>query len=294
MIARRSVLGASLAAPFVATARAAAPARVVCVGSALTECVFALGEGDRLIAVDSSSRFPARAATLPQIGYMRSLPTEGIASLAPDLLLLSDEAGPPDAVAVLRATGLPMRIVHDGAGPGAAETKVRAVGDALGRGAEAAAMADAIAADWATLDAPLAAVRRRPKAIFVLSVQRGAPLVSGEDTHADAALRAAGAENAVRAWRGYRPLSAEAAASLAPDVVVMMDFSVGEAGGADAVFGAPALAVTPAARTRRLVAMDPRTLNFGPRAAWSRHALARSLHPGLALPAPPERPWTAG
>lgn len=291
MIPRRAALATPLA--LVARAARAAPSRIVCVGSALTECVFALGDGARLVAVDSSSRFPPQAASLPQVGYMRALPTEGIASLSPDLLLLSDEAGPPGAVAVLHATGLPLRVVRDGAGPGAAEAKLRAVGEALGRAAEAEGIAATFAADWAALDAPLASSRRRPRAIFVLSVARGAPLASGEGTHADAVLRAAGAENVLRGFNGYRPLSAEAAAALAPDVVLMMDFSIAEAGGAASVLRAPALAVTPAAAAGRIVAVDPRFLNFGPRAAHVRLALARDLHPGLTLPTLPERPWTA-
>ncbi|MCK8785755.1 ABC transporter substrate-binding protein [Roseomonas sp. NAR14] len=272
-------------------ARAAA-GRVVCIGAALTECVFALGEGPHLVARDSSSRFPAAALALPDIGYMRALPPEGIASLSPDLVILSEEAGPAEAVAVLRATGLPMRTLPDGAGPGAAEAKLRGVGAALGRDAEP--VARQVAADWAMLDAPLAGLRARPRVLFVLSLARGAPLVSGEGTHADAAIAAAGGVNPVRGWRGYRPLSAESAATLAPDVILMMDFALQEAGGAAAVFATPALAVTPAARAGRVVALDGGLmLGFGPRAAHGRRALAALLHPDAALPPLPERPWTA-
>ena len=287
---------ALLAAPFLLAARPlrAAPARVVCVGGALTECAFALGAGDRVVAVDTTSLFPPAARGLPSIGYMRALPTEGMVALRPDLLLLSDEAGPATAIEVLRAARLPIRTVPDGAGGPAAVAKLRAVAEALELPADPPAAA--LAEDWAALDAPVAALPGRPpRVMFLLSAASGAPVVSGTATHADAAIRAAGAVNAVQGYAGYRPLSAEMAATLAPEVVLMMDHALEGAGGAEAIFRLPALAVTPAAATRRVVAMDGAfLLNFGPRAALSRRALALALRPGASLPVLPDRPWLRG
>jgi len=269
----------------------ATPGRIVSVGGALTETVFALGAGPRVIAVDSTSRYPAPAAALPQIGYMRSLPTEGIVGLSPDLLLLSKDAGPAEVVQVLRTAGMPIAAIEDGAGPDAAPAKVRAVAAALG--AEGEALARAIAADWASLDAPIVALRARPKVLFVLSLARGAPLVSGRGSHAEAMIHAAGGVNPVGGFEGYRPLSAEAAAMLAPDVILMMDHALAEAGGPAAALRVPALAVTPAAQNGRVIAFDGAfLLNFGPRAGHARRALAEALH-GPAIPPLPERPWTA-
>jgi len=229
---------------------------------------------------------------LPQIGYMRSLPTEGIAALSPDLVLLSSEAGPADAVAVLRAARLAVWTIEDAAGPGAAEAKIRGVSEALGRDGEP--LARTVAADWAALDASIAAVARRPRVLFVLSLARGAPLVSGEGTHADAAIAAAGGINPMRGWRGYRPLSAESAAALAPGIIVMMDHVLAEAGGPEAALRSPALAATPAARSGRLLGLDAAfMLGFGPRAAHARLVLARLLHPDARYADLPERPWTA-
>lgn len=292
-LSRRSLLaGPAILLQAVPRRGLAGSGRVVCVGGALTESAFALGQGDRVIAVDTTSLFPAAALGLPRIGYLRSLPTEGILSLSPDLLLLSDEAGPPGAVAVLRAARLPVFTVADRAGPGAAEAKLAAVGAALG--ADATAIAAAMAGDWQLLDLPIAAVRSPPRVLFVLSLARGAPLVSGGGTHADAAITAAGGVNVVHQWQGYRPLSAESAASLAPDIILFMAHVLEEIGGPAVAAQATALAVTPAVRAGRVVALDgPLMLGFGPRAAAGRAALAALLLPDLALPRLPERPWTA-
>jgi iron complex transport system substrate-binding protein len=291
---RRGLLAAAALLPTAAGAQGAGQSagRIACVGSALTEMVCALGAGTRLLAVDSSSLFPPAIRGLPKLGYYRALPTEGLIGLSPDLLLLSDEAGPAEAVAVLRAAGLKITTVRDGAGPGAAEAKARAVGAALGL--DAAPLASAIAADRAVLDAPLAAVARRPRVLFILSLARGVPLVAGRDTHADSAIADAGGVNCITSWAGYRPLSAEGALGLAPDAILLMDHALAEAGGVAGVLAVPSLALTPAGRAGRVISMDgPYLLNFGPRSAHVRRELASRLHPGMSLPALPERPWTA-
>ncbi len=295
MIPRRWLLPAAIGATAgVAAARAGRgeppPRRVVAAGGSVTEVVCALGAGDRLVAVDSTSRFPEAVGALPRIGYLRALAPEGLMGLGADLLLLSDEAGPPQALAVLRAAGAPVRLVPDRPGGDGVAEKIGAVAGALGL--EGGPLAAAFTADWRALDAAVAALRP-VRAIFVLSVARGAPLVSGAGTHADAALRAAGAVNAVRGFEGYRPLSAEAAAGLAPEAVVMMEHALAEAGGLEAVLRVPALAVTPAAAARRVVALEGSyMLGFGPRAAHARRDLAALLHPRAALPALPARAWT--
>ncbi|MBU8537628.1 heme/hemin ABC transporter substrate-binding protein [Falsiroseomonas tokyonensis] len=283
---RRALLGLAATLPLAARA---AERRLVTVGGAVTETVFALGAGSQVAAVDSTSLFPAPVRALPQVGYLRSLAPEGLISLNPDLLLLSDEAGPPQAIAVLRAAGAPVALIPDGAGAAAVPRKILAIAQALGL--EGRPLAEAVADDWARLDAPVAALRP-VRAIFVLSAARGAPLVSGRGTHADALLGAVGAENVLRDFTGYRPLSAEAAALLAPEAIVMMQHALAEAGGVDAVLRTTALAVTPAAAARRVMAVDGAyALGFGPRAAHARRDLAALLHPRANLPSLPARPW---
>ncbi|ONG41722.1 hypothetical protein BKE38_29890, partial [Pseudoroseomonas deserti] len=201
MIARRALLAAAgLAA---AAPAAAAPRRVVAVGGALTEAVYALGAGESLVAVDTTSLYPRAAAALPQIGYLRALPPEGILSLAPDLLLLSGDAGPPQVVDVLRAGGLTLAVIPDGAGIAAVGQKIAAVGAALGRAPRAADLARSVAADWAALDAAAAAVATPLPVLFIIGLGRGVPLVAGRGTHADALVAAAGGRNVTQAFQGF-------------------------------------------------------------------------------------------
>ena len=82
--------------------RAAGPQRIVSAGGDITEIIYQLGAGDRVIGLDSTSNFPADAAEKAQIGYIRNLAAEGILSLDPDILIAAHDAGPPPAVEQLR------------------------------------------------------------------------------------------------------------------------------------------------------------------------------------------------
>src|SRR3546814_19412545 len=53
--------------------RAEAGGGIVSVGGAVTEIVYALGQEDRLLAVDTTSLYPAATGELPNVGYMRQL-----------------------------------------------------------------------------------------------------------------------------------------------------------------------------------------------------------------------------
>jgi hypothetical protein len=65
----------------------ARPARIVTIGGPVTEAVFALGAGGRVIAVDVTSTYPAAVAALPKVGYQRALSAEGLLALDPELVV---------------------------------------------------------------------------------------------------------------------------------------------------------------------------------------------------------------
>lgn len=283
---RRRALLAALAAPVVARGAAM---RVVCVGGAITECVFALGQGARVVAVDSTSRFPAPVLDLPRIGYMRALPPEGVVSLRPDLVLASSDAGPEPAIAVLRAAGVNLVIVPDRAGVEGVAGKLAAVGAALG--VDAAPVIAAFREDAAALDPWLAPASRR-RVVFVLSLARGAPMVSGRNTGASAMIQWSGGVNAIEGFEGYKPLSAEAAIDAAPEIIMVMAHSLAEMGGEAAILASPQLAHTPAARARKFFAIDGSyAIGWGPRAAHARRDVAHGFGIG-PLPMLPARAWT--
>ncbi|RYF84766.1 MAG: hypothetical protein EON98_08320 [Chitinophagaceae bacterium] len=65
--------------------------RIVSLSKHLTEMMYALGEGHRLVAVDLSSTYPDSAKFLNTVGYHRALNPEGIIAMNPDLVIHSND-----------------------------------------------------------------------------------------------------------------------------------------------------------------------------------------------------------
>ncbi|MFN3260015.1 MAG: hemin ABC transporter substrate-binding protein [Pikeienuella sp.] len=274
---RAALALALLAAPV------AAAERVVIAGGDLAEIAFALGAGERVVGVDSTATYPPEAMTLPQIGYLRRLSAEGVLSLAPDLLILAPDAGPDVALTQIEAAGAEILKGPDAPGAAGIAEKIRFVGAALGRVPEAEALAAETEAALASVAEKVARLPERPRVLFILHLQGGAPLVGGEGTSADEIIRLAGAENAAADVEGFRPMGREGMIAVAPDVILMMESRADAAGGLDAVLASPDIAATPAGQAGRAVAMDGmKLLGFGPRTPEAIAELARLLQPEAA------------
>lgn len=274
------------------TVTVADASRIVSVGGAVTEVLYALGAGDRIVAVDLTSTFPAAANDKPKVGYMRALSAEGVLSLGPTVILAIEDSGPPEVIDVLEQASVPFVLVpkaHDAAGVAAS---IRLIADAVGESEKGAALADAVAGDLATVEAMLARIAERRRAVFVLGIGGGAPTVAGSGTAAADMFALARVENALAGAEGYQPASDEATVAAAPDAVVLMADRSHHLSD-EQVLAMPAFAGTPAAAGRRLIRMSGGyLLNFGPRTAHAARDLAAAVYPELALPELPSRPWT--
>ena len=275
-------LGA-MAAAAALPARAQTPPRIVSVGSALTEIVYALGAEGLLVGVDTTSQYPAAAQALPQVGYMRALSAEGVLSLKPTLVIATTAAGPATTLDQLRATGVEVIVLPDLYDYDSVIAKIAAVGRVTGKLAEAEAMIARGRGDMAALTARLAKATGKPRVLFLLSMGGGAPQAAGRDTAADGIIRLAGGANAIDGYAGYRPLTPEAVIASRPDVVLVTRQTAQAMGGAQAVLDQPALRQTPAGRAGKVLEFDTLLLlGFGPRTPQAALELAMALHPELA------------
>ncbi len=266
--------------------------KIVSIGGAVTEILFALGLGERVVGIDLTSTYPPEARDLPQVGYMRALSPEGVLSLAPDLVVAVEGSGPPDAIEVLERASVPFVLVPEAYDAESAVRKIRFIADLLGVSEKGEDVVAALQADLGALEGIRARIAERRKAIFVLGMSTGAPLVAGEHTAANGIFALAGVDNALSGFTGYKPASDEAAMGASPDAVVIMA-ERGHELTPDVVFAAPAFAGTPAARDGRLVALSGSyMLNFGPRTAHAARDLIAAVYPELAVPELPARPWT--
>lgn len=256
--------------------------RLVTVGGAVTEIVFDLGLGDRVIARDTTSYFPAEVNKLPDIGYMRALSPEGVLSVNPSAILIIEGSGPKETLDVLDKASVPVVTVPEGYDSAAIVEKIMTVGKALNVEAKARELADKVGADVDAAAAKAAKVpaAERKRVLFVLTVTNGKIMAAGAHTAANGILELAGAVNATGGFQGYKPLNDEAVVEARPDVILMMEHG-SPAVSDDELLTNAAIALTPAGKGRKIVRMSSLTLlGFGPRTADAIRTLSKSLYGG--------------
>ncbi|KAB7782741.1 heme/hemin ABC transporter substrate-binding protein [Methylorubrum populi] len=285
-LSRRAMLAALLGVGLASRpARAVSPGmRIASLGGAVTEILYRLGAGPRIAIVDTTSVYPAEALReKPNAGYLRALSAEGLLSVGPDLVIAAEGAGPPAVLEQIREAGIPVAIIAERHTAEGVLEKIRSVGHQVGLEAEAEVLSRAVGTSFAALGERRARIARPARALVVLSLANGRVMAGGRDSTADGILALAGLRNAADGLTGFKPISDEAIIAAAPEVVIVMS-NGGHALTADTVFAeGTALAQTPAAAKRALVAMDGLALlGFGPRTPESAEALMRAAYPERA------------
>lgn len=263
---------------------AATPRRIVSIGGAITETLYALGAQRELVGVDTTSLYPASARQLPSVGYARQLSAEGVLSLQPTLVVAGEEAGPPAVLRSLEAARVPLVVLggqHRFAGVLERTLRLSAL---CGREAAGAALAQSLREHWQSARDRVAghvkaASGAAPRVMFILSHAGTQLRVAGRDTAADAMIGYSGGANVFAdGFTGYKPLTPEAAVAGAPQVIVTTEQGLEAVGGIDALLKSPGLAQTPAGRARRVVGLDALLLlGFGPRMPMATLALTDAL-----------------
>lgn len=290
MTSRRAVLaglgagGALLLSKGGAQAQSRAYTSIVSVGGAVTETLFALGLGNKLRAVDTTSTYPASALQLPKVGYLRQLSAEGILALKPDLVLLSGEAGPAAAVEHMKTAGVALRQIDIGRSPLGVVSMIEAIGSATGEVEAAGALAATVTDQFNLLDAALPSVERK-SILLLLAAGNGPLLGAGTNTAASAMVDLACGELAFPDMQGYKAVSLEPVLAADPDWIVIPSHVAAALGGAKGVAALEVVARSRAGAEGRVAIIDSHyLLGFGPRAPQAAADLATLLYPNAAIP----------
>jgi len=271
------------------------PGRIVSIGGSVTEILYALGQEKRIVAVDTTSLYPASALKeKPNVGYLRQLSPEGVLGLSPTLVLASEGAGPKEAVNVIEAASIPFVHVPDRfTGEGIVE-KISLIAAATGRDQQGQCLVQSVEADLAAVAKMRAGVIRPARVVFILSFMNGRAMVAGKNTAADGIIRLAGAVNALSDFEGYKIVSDEALIAAQPDSVLAMERSNFRLT-ANEVFSHAAFSVSPAAAGKSFISMEGLyLLGFGPRTAKAARDLAHFLYPSLEAGALPSESKASG
>ncbi|MEJ5061786.1 MULTISPECIES: heme/hemin ABC transporter substrate-binding protein [unclassified Pseudomonas] len=282
--ARVAAICAGLLVSHLATA-AELPQRWVSAGGALSEWVVALGGESKLVGVDTTSQNPASLKALPSIGYQRQLSAEGVLSLRPQILVGTEEMGPPPVLSQIRSAGVQVELFSAQPDLSTLQGNLQHLGKLLGAEERAAQL---LGAYTQKLEQQKIRVTRAqltqpsPGVLLLLGHAGGKPLIAGKGTAADWLLQQAGGHN-LATHTGYKPFSNESLVSLDPAVLVFADRALtGEAARAALFKENPILASTRAARDGRVIELDPTLLvgGLGPRLPESLNKLTSGFFPG--------------
>ena len=254
-----------------------APARIVSLAPSATEILFALGAGDRIVATDDFSDYPAEAKALPKVGGSRTSP-EKIVALKPDLILAISSGNLP---AQLESLNQPL-FVFDPNDLEGVYRNIVGVGQLVGREQPARdVVADMRARISAVADKAKQA-SNKPKILHeVDSTDPARIYVAGPRNFIDSMITLCGGINvAADASAKFPRLSAEEIIARAPEVIVLADFRFGTT--PEIVMARPGWSSIPAVRSRAIYPIDDDLVSRpGPRLVLGFEAYARIIHPEL-------------
>ena len=259
------------------------PSRIVSIGGAITEILYALGLDDRIAGVDATSLYPPAALRdKPNVGYMRQLSAEGVLGLNPSVVFAMQGSGPAETMGVLEAAKVPLVLVPETFSEQGLLDKIKLVGHAMGMEARAACLTAAVSQDLAQLRDLRARVTKPVRVMFVMSLLNGRAMVAGRHTAANEIINLSGAVNAIDGYDGYKMINDEAIVAARPDVVLSIQRSRDTLEAA-AVYAHPTFVMTPVPANKTFISMEGLyLLGFGPRTAAAARDLSAKLYPALA------------
>jgi ABC-type Fe3+-hydroxamate transport system substrate-binding protein len=261
-------------------AAGAAPQRIVSLTPALTEILFAVGAGDRVVGVTRFCNYPPEARALPKVGGYVNPSVEAVLALRPDLVVVSPGPGNRDAALAVRRAGVRVEVVPAETLP-ESFSAIETIGEVCGRGAEARDLVAGLRARIETVRARVAAL---PKARALFVVQVDPIIAAGRDTLPSQLVAEAGGDNVIEAPR-YPRLGVESVAAANPDVILQsrMDVTAPDAH-TEMLFWKRWPSIPAVAAGRVVVLPDDVALRPGPRVADAVEELAGILHPDAAGP----------
>ncbi len=253
--------------------------RVVSLSGSITETLFTLGHGDKVVGIDVTSTYPAdQLGDVPRLGHVRNLNVEGVLSVQPDLILVNKEDAGLPAVVQLKQSNVEVLEIPQINQLDNGLQIARVLVEKLGGEAKLVALQNQLEEQKKELELLVASSEEKPRVLFIYARGAGNMMVAGKNTPAEAMIELAGGLNAVQEFEDFQALSAEGLVQAQPDVLLMFKSGLNSLGGAEQVFSITGMQETPAGKNKKVIAMDGLyLLGFTPRAGAAAIELAREL-----------------
>ncbi|MFE2724677.1 hemin ABC transporter substrate-binding protein [Kitasatospora sp. NPDC059327] len=260
--------------------------RIIPLNGSLAEIVFSLGLGPKVVARDVSTTFQ-QAAALPVITQAHDVSAEGVLSLHPTVVLADRSTGPAEAIAQIRAAGVPLIVLDDAKQLADIGPRIDTLAAGLGVPDAGQRLKERTERRITETRAALPTADRHPKVAFLyLRGSASVFLLGGPASGATSLIEAVGGEDAGKTAGlagDFTPLTSEALVKAAPDAILVMSKGLDSVGGVDGLLKLPGVAQTPAGLDRRVVSIeDGQLLSYGPRTPQVLREIADQLYPAAA------------
>jgi iron complex transport system substrate-binding protein len=253
--------------------------RIVCVSKQMTEYLFALGLGDKIVGIDLTSTYPPETKNLTTVGYHRHLSAEGIISLDPTVVIHQGDVAPPNVMPQLEKVGIPIKQYPAGSTLDSAKIVLKMVAHDYGVDSLADRLNKNLDTQLAKADSIVKKYPTKPRVMIIhFGQQRNQYFIMGTKGTANAMLTLAGGINAADTT-SFRDLSPEVILRSQPDVILATDFGFDKAGSKEKFMQLPGIALTPAAKNGKIYRIEEHDLvYFGPRTGENIVKIAELIH----------------
>ena len=259
----------------------AEPQRIVSLTPAVTEILFALGAGPRVVATTDFDDYPPEAVELPDVASFTAVDIEQIVGLEADLVIAGGNFfNPPESIVRLRSLGVPVIVVY---APtlDAVLTDIRVIGTAVGLGDEAAEMADAMQAGFDGV-AQASAAQPSPRTFYELDAT-SAIYTAADGSFIEQMIELAGGDPITTGSPTDFAIPLERLIEADPELILLGDAAYGVT--AEQVAERAGWDVMTAVRTGEIRPVNDLIVTRpGPRLVEGLRELALAIHPDLVLP----------
>ena len=199
---------------------AAKPQRIVSLMPSLTEILFALDEGERVVGVTDWCNYPTAAQQREKVGGIFNLNTESILALEPDLIVTGNSDALAETLSFLEGTGIPYLVV-DPQSLAEIEESITKIAKAIGSSAKGEAVVAEVRSGRAAMAEKVAAVAEADRPSVFVMIDTESLFTVGDGEFLSEVIAGAGGRNiAAGLGSGYFEMSEEKLFELDPEVIV--------------------------------------------------------------------------
>ncbi|MBW3468418.1 heme/hemin ABC transporter substrate-binding protein [Arthrospiribacter ruber] len=253
--------------------------KIITAGGTITEVVFELGFGEKIIATDITSTYPSSMQQLPSIGYRNQIKAEGILALGPDIILAEEGYLSNDVVNQLKESGIAIKFFKKPVKVEETIDLIHDLADYLEVSEKGNELVNDLQDDLQLLEEKTSSEKNsKPKVAFLMARGEEMVFLAGEETFASSIIDLAGGQHAGEGFKDFIPLTPESLVRISPDYLLFFESGIQSLGGQQGLKKIRGIEQTPAFADGNIIAFDGHYLSgFGPRVGKAALELAEAL-----------------